>query len=240
MIRMNASQRVKEIATRFFLRYFRYVGIAVAVVILGLGYLTVLGPKIIEVRDIGVSGLRSKQSTLDERREYLKRLQGMVDAFNKNIAESDVAFLERAVPRGPQIPNLLSVLSDLAAQNGFTIENVNVSEQGNATAATATDKSKQQLNTVLEAVRGQASNQIGAKLEGQKLSIRLALSGPVGYESVRTLLNAVESSERIFDVESLNFSVATQAGGPGQDTKNETRYELNINSLYVPDTVKTK
>lgn len=238
---MTASQRAKEVAVRLFLRYFRYVGIAIAVIILGLGYVTVLGPKITEVRDVGVSGLRSKQRALDERRDYRQRLQGMIDAFNKNISASDAAFLERAVPRGPQIPNLLSVLNDLAAQNGFTIENINVSEQGQTTKAQAQpgDTSKQ-LNTVLEAVRGQAANQASGKLEGQKLNIRLALTGPVGYESVRALLNAVEASERIFDVESLSFSVGTSAGGPGQDTKNETKYELNINSLYVPDTVKTK
>lgn len=237
---MNVSQRLKEMATRIFLQYFRYVGIAVVVIILGVGYLMVLGPKIAEVRDVGVSGLRSKQSTLDERRDYLKRLQGMVDAFNKNIAESDVAFLERAIPQGPQIPNLLTVLNDLAIQNGFKVDNINATEQGDETAISATAAAKRKLGTVLDAVRGETTNQVGTKPQGQKLSIRLTLSGPVGYESVRTLLNAVESSERIFDVESLSFNVASSNGGPGQETKNETKYELNINSLYLPDTVNAK
>lgn len=238
---MTVSQRAKEVAVRLFLRYFRFVALAVAVIILGLGYLTVLSPKFREVREVGLIGLRAKQSALDERREYRQRLQGMVDAFNRNISESDVAFLERAVPRGPQIPNLLSVLNGLAAENGFTVESVSVSEQGDTakTPAKTGDASKQ-LNTVLEAVRGQTANPAGGKLEGQELNIRLTLSGPVGYESARRLLNAVEASERIFDIESLSFSLAALSGGPGQEATNETKYDVSINSIYLPETASAK
>ncbi len=236
---MTASQRAKEVAVRLFLRYFRYVALVVAVVILGLGTLTVLGPKFREVREVGVTGLRSKQGVLDERREYRQRLQAMVDAFNNTISESDVAFLERAVPRGPQIPNLLSVLNGLAAENGFTVENIGVSEQDGTTKTRASD-TPNQLNTVLEAVRGQTATSAGGTLEGQKLNIRLTLGGPIGYESARQLLNAVEASERIFDIESLSFSLATPPGGPGQETANETKYNLSINSTYLPETANAK
>ncbi|MBI3115405.1 MAG: hypothetical protein HYZ09_02855 [Candidatus Kerfeldbacteria bacterium] len=227
-----------SIVTGLFLKYWTVLALAAAAVILVLGYTFLVHKKILEVREVGVSGLRSQQRELTEIQAYLQQLRQMVDAFSSKVSVADQRLVERAVPTGQQVPNLLSVVNDLASQVGFSVESFSVSDVGATSAvpnAGATGKADQ-LGSALQTVRGETATDVtGSALlaSARQLKLRVSLKGPSGYEAMRQLLDAVELSSRIFDIEQFNFVLGGPGGAPGE-ASSAGSFEMTVTTPYLP------
>lgn len=225
-------QQLKDIAIATFLRYYWYLLIVTCLVILLAGYFLFISLKFQEVRSVGLTLLRTRQQQLVERQFYRERLQRMVSEFQARVTEADRTFLAQALPDGPDVPGLIVMLSDLARETSVVIDSFSFSEE-QAAAATA------QPSGVDEFLRPQAETSPSASTPAQppksgvqSLLIRLALFGPLDYPGLQSFLEAVESSARLFNIESLRFSLGQEEGGPGATSGG--RYDVTMRTFYLP------
>lgn len=225
------SKQMREVVLRLFLRYFRWILAVLGVGLLALGYVVLIAGKLEHVQTVSVSDFQKKEQTLAQARERLQQLRDMETKFRSTVTEADRHFLNRAIPDAPEIPNLLSILQDLAEQSGFEVSAVSISEQTPAPAATGDAAAQENLQGVLKAVRGETTAMNSGRLSAHRLVVRLALNGPQGYDAVKKLLIAVESNERLFDAESLSFSLGTDGTGLAQAS---ARYDLSIQTVFLP------
>ncbi len=229
---MSRLSSLREQALKFFLHQHRVVMAVVSVLILILGYVFLLNAKFTEVRTAGLAGLKSKQTELEDRTLYRDRLQAMIEKFNREVSAEQIDFLDQAIPGGQQIPELLSLLNDLADQSGFKLDNVDINDNDASAAAPVAGK-QPAISGVLQAARGETTSPVKpTKASTGTLTVRLTFAGPGGYESLRKLLEAVESSQRLLDVRSLRFTLGSASAGPeGQSTRAE--YEMSLTTPYV-------
>lgn len=231
--------RLKLLLGTFFLRQFRWLVGLVAVLVLVGGYFLLIDQKIADVRRIGFTDVQTKQQELEERRDYWAKLTDMVERYRREVTPDDVAFLDRILPSEIDIPDLLEILTDLAAKSGTQVGSVSFSEVSAggaaATAAAPTDDlglgtktAKSKTSEKPPAVKA-TTNPSGL----QFLTINLTLTAPVGYPALKNFLVAVEASDRLFDVSALQFNLgSTQAGPTARPT--DGQYNLTMTTPYLP------
>ncbi len=148
----------------------------------------------------GVVGLRKeaalKKTSIGLERAVIEKL----NSINNVLAEqkSNVERLEQAIPDSELKPELISIMENLASQNGLNLVSVNV--------ASVPDESGARTNRGREVT---ARDTIG------RLKIDINTSG--NYASFKSWLTAVERSLRIIDVNEITFAIAKQKTAAGEE-----------------------
>lgn len=92
--------------------------------------LLILKPLLVDYRQIG-GEIATAGAVLTDERSYLESLQRSIDAAQK-IPPETLADVEEALPRGVDIPKLLTMLSRLAVQHQIDLNSVQFSVGGDA------------------------------------------------------------------------------------------------------------
>lgn len=227
-------QALKQSFAHLFLRFYRIVSVVVVLVILGLGYVVVLRSKLSQVRTGSLDVLERQRIQLTQRQTYLASLKQMADRFARDVSVTDRAFVDRTIPSSPDIPELLTALQDIAEVVGGRVSQVTISSQGETgTAATGS-----QISGVESLIRGRSANAAGSTGSTRDLLVRFELTGSGGYATLKIFLDALESSDRLLNVEAVEFLLGSEASEPGQQGS-ATSFSVTIKTSYLPDATTT-
>lgn len=235
---MTAESRTHTPGGRaLFLKYFRWIAGAIALVVLVLGYILLIDAKIREVRDVGLNAVKQKQQLYDERSAYVEKVHGMLTRYADQVTVEDRILLDRALPTALDYPDLLVILNDLAQKNGTQVENISISQGGTQVAQSS---APDDVAAAIQELKGKTAD-TGTSVTASKaktsalaqVTINLTLSGSTAYDSVKAFLKGIESSLQIFNVQSLQFTVGSGSGEGGPSTPAAGgQYSLTLTTPY--------
>ena len=199
-----------ELKKLFFLSAFRNskaVSVGIVVVVLIVGGLWVLYPKYDSIRKKGLLTYDSKKLELQQRTEYLKKIDSMLEQY-RTVQPSDVALANLILPDEQQIPELFVMLDQLGRDLGVKVSRIAFSIQPAAAP-----------------VAGQA---VSAKTAGQveRLGITLGIdfTESVSYGKYKEILKGIEQNIRILDLNNASFDASQKSM-----TLNLSTYYLETN-----------
>ncbi len=150
--------------------------------------------------------VKSKEGTLNLEKQVIEKLNSISQVLDSQ--KSSVERLEQAIPNTEARPELLSIMENLASQNGLSLKNVNIDVAPENTAATnRTARAK-------EAGSGTVSLKI----------VKVDIKASGNYSAFKSWLNAVEANLRITDVSKISFSILEKKSESGA-------FESNIDPI---------
>ena len=137
------------------------------------------------------SNLKAKKQSLDLEHQVIDKLNSISQVLDGQ--KSNVERLEQAVPSQEYRPELISMMENLANQNGLNLMNIDI-------------------NAIQEAApkKGEAV----AQKPIRKLKVVLELNGT--YSSFKSWLEAVEKNLRLMDISKISFAVKESKSSSGQ------------------------
>lgn len=183
------KEKKQKQPSALWMRYYRSLVLFTFLTVIIIGWFVVLGPIFNEYRNINVP---AKKAEFDQYRQVLDRFQGILTEWEAVSAE-DKARLNYFLPEGKDIPELITMLEDMATQSGFVVTVASFS---------------------------QVEQPIIDRTNVYPLIVSLSLEGG-DYNSLKTLIDKIESNLRLLDVSSLNFQAGTGS------------YIMNINTYYI-------
>ncbi len=163
------------------------------VAISALAFFLVVQPQWTRVgpgRELDVDAL---QATLEEREGYLAQLKTLRSNYEQIPAEQ-ILLLSRVLPTTKAVPELLTQFEAMGQQSGIDVTNINISEVTEARAS-----AKQQLEQEVSGTAKQTAKNV------KSLNIQVQISTK-NYGRFKTFIQALQSNDRIMDVESYLFS----------------------------------
>ncbi|MFH1366936.1 MAG: hypothetical protein ABIH38_03010 [Patescibacteria group bacterium] len=212
--------KLTEILGRFFI----YIAIFFAVVVLVIGYLLLIQPKWVEVRETGIFDYNKEVKNKEDAENYLVRLKNSLDKFQA-INSSDIDKLEQSLPSEKGVEDLFIIMEEVAASADFNLNSIDIAE-GESLAA---------LNqaAVSANLGGAAGTDVKAKenlpvtQNIYALNISLVFSGSSKYDDMKKLLVNLEKELRIMDIKSLSFS-PSKSDSAGEISE----YNINLITYY--------
>ena len=191
----------------WFLQYYRLATVSACLLLLVLGYLFLIAPRIESARAVEVLALqkeKEKQSSFEAKLKYLVSLQSQRAQFS----QADINLALTALPTDPGVPEFLASLESLALESGATIEGISLAvlepAKGSPAASTKDTKDKDKLPAGVRVLEG-----------------NISLAG-ASYGQVKTLLGNIETSLRLMDVAALLYSPAAKT------------YTIAVQTYYQP------
>ena len=137
------------------------------------------------------SNLKAKKQSLDLEHQVIDKLNSISQILDGQ--KSNVERLEQAVPSQEYRPELISMMENLANQNGLNLMNIGI-------------------NAMQEALpkKGEAV----APKPIKKLKVVLELNGT--YSSFKSWLEAMEKNLRLMDISKISFAVKESKSSSGQ------------------------
>ena len=112
---------------KFFIANFKLFSLIIPVIILGCGYLYLLKPKYIYLKETGSLTLQSLKKSLLTKKEYLENLKKLKKSYN-NLSMEDREKLEEILNWDKDIPNLFVHFENLVEKRGMTLASINFAE----------------------------------------------------------------------------------------------------------------
>ncbi|MBI5405205.1 MAG: hypothetical protein HY976_03170 [Candidatus Kerfeldbacteria bacterium] len=215
---MKLPPSIRNLMTQLLTTQFRYVLIGVSVVILLLGYLLLLQPQLENVQQQGVGQLQEVEQRLEQRRQYLGRLQDMVKKYQDVVSEQPIPITE-ILPAEPEIGKLFLTFEQLIKDVGLSLDSVAVTKGQSLGSTTGTTGTKT----------------TGTSSTIQVLDISLGIGGTINYETFKRLMTNFQRSVRIFDVPQITFNPvsADATAVAGTTTTTTDRMSLEVKTYYL-------
>jgi len=157
----------------FWMRYYRSLVIFAFLAVALTGWFVVVGPMFNEYQSIDVA---TKKAEYDEYRSVLDRFQKILTDWDA-ISREDKDRLNYFLPSDKDIPELITMISDMAEQSGFVVTMVTLTE---------------------------VEQPVIDRTNVFPLVVSMSLEGG-NYASLKNFTTKVESNLRLIDVASLNF-----------------------------------
>lgn len=199
---------VKQIQLRF-----RLVAGAVIVIILGIGYLSFLAPKVTELRRVGSLDLVQTDEQLALKEDVLTATKSVVGKFDSLQAEK-FEKLSKILPSEDDIPSLFVQMESLAIASGLVLGSVSFADLG---AETPT-------NPILAPSSVDETTTRAPTAGLRQLSITMSVSGSDGYANLKRFLTNLESHIRLLELQS--FVYAPSASGLEE-------YQISAKTYYL-------
>lgn len=195
-MRFVSRQLEKTIQKNIQQRFSLYT-IVLMVVILGLGYITLLSPKVAEVRRVGSFDLVQTDERVRLKEEVLRVTKSIVQKYDALQAEK-FEKLAKVLPSSQDVPSLFVQMEALAASSGLALNSVSFANLGD---------SEPQRGIVQKAPGEAADGSSQQSPRGLKqLSITMNVSGSDGYENLKRFLSNLESHIRLLELQSFTYS----------------------------------
>lgn len=221
-----STKQVTRQLSRILATRFRLVSFIVVALILLIGGFFFLYPKFSEIRTVGVFDLQRTQNQLDLKRQIVDETQNLTKIYD-NLNLDDVAKLQELLPKEEDLPNLFVQVEAIATASNLRLENVGFTDLGAAAkaavpvAAAATTDETTGTTTTPKTTATPVTHVTAASLH--QVSVSFTVSGSSGYNDLKTFLTNVESSIRIFDIQSLSYAPTGQA----------EQYQINAITYYL-------
>jgi hypothetical protein len=241
----------------------RYIIVIMAVIILGvlaIGYFVLLQPKIDEIKAI-------EQTTEEEggrrlNNEKLLRKIEELSAEYENIKEErslDLESLKKILPNNPQVAELFVMSDKLAAERGFELSAITISEniENDRAVEQAAVTADEEGDVAYEKSNEEKAIEELVEVYGdlKSLTIHLTLNRYTQfeedkngdmvetspYESFKGYLSDLESNLRLIDIKSVTFGALVEPGsdedeeegGLGESAEEESiTFSLDIITYY--------
>lgn len=164
------------------------------VAISGLSFFFVVMPQWSRVGAGKELDVAAMESTLQERESYLSQLKALRTNYEK-IPQEDISLLSRILPTDRAVPELMQQLEAMSRESGVGLSSVNLSDVVE-TRASARQQLQQEVSGAPAAVIDKSIKQITVQLQIETSQ----------YDRFKQFLNALQSNDRILDVESYLFS----------------------------------
>lgn len=167
----------------------------------------------------GLSDLRNevdlKKKAIDLESEVIKKLNSINELLDAQ--KTNVERLEQAIPDAELKPELISIMENLASQNGLSLSAVGVEAVAEETGARTN--------------RGRET--VASKSVIKKMKLEINASGK--YSAFKSWLMAVEKSLRIIDVNKITFAIAVKKTAEGTEVSTiDPAIDFNVSmSTYV-------
>jgi len=188
-------------------RYFVIIIVAVFLAILSIGYLLFIQEKVVEIQEIGVVDLKSRENKLASRQETLARLKRLDERY-RSITTDQLKQLDNVLPPESEIPYLVLEIKSFVKDNDLILRDIDVGSLGTGPISSP--------ETSLES--GEAGTPLGIDIK--KLPITLSLSGLDSYAKLKIFLDNLSLNLPLLELNSLSYSPATDA------------YNLNLTTYY--------
>jgi Tfp pilus assembly protein PilO len=176
---------------RFIQRHIFTVGIIVAALILLLGYLFVVAPRLRTVQQLGGLNYNQKVKELETQQAYLAELKKLGLSL-QDISYNDIARLDKVIPKGRDIPGIFRQMQAFAAEAGMELLSVSVTD-GAPLPPGPDGKGSTFLHT---------------------LTVSVMLGGSLDYQGLKEFLNTVSRQAPILDLTAIT-NAAESSTKPG-------------------------
>lgn len=215
-------------------QYFRFLAAGLVVVLVMVGYVLVIAPKITEVRSSQIATRQADADRLAQQQVFLDELKTSNTKFNQLFPAATLKLIDNFLPSDPDFPGLLLTVKNVIAQSGLTLESFAVA-QGGLTAVASGSIAPEASGPKAGAAAAQAATAGGISVKTQDVSI--TVSGGKSYAAFKHLLTNIESSRRLFDIVSLNFSAGSETVQAGQKSGGST-WTLVLRTYYLPSSTR--
>lgn len=135
------------------------------------------------------------EATLNERESYLAQLKALRANYEK-IPQEDITLLSRILPTSRAVPELIQQLEAMSRESGVGLSSVNLSDVAETRAS-----ARQQL----QAEVGGAPAAVSKDKSVKQVTVQLQIE-TTQYDRFKQFINALQSNDRILDVESYLFA----------------------------------
>lgn len=187
---------------RFIQRHIFSVGIVMAALVLLVGYLAVIAPRLRTVKNLGGLHYSQKEKFLKTQNTYLADLNTLRMRL-QDISYSDIARLDKVIPKGKDIPGIFRQMQAFAAEAKMELMSVSVSD-GAALPPGADGKGSANLRT---------------------LTVSVVLAGALDYTGTKDFLEVVSRQAPILDLTAITNATAGNTSA--------TTYSFSFRSYYV-------
>ncbi|MFA6391837.1 MAG: type 4a pilus biogenesis protein PilO [Patescibacteria group bacterium] len=208
------SYSFKNTVLVFINKYFKYIQVAVIVILLISSVYLILLPKYRQISGEGYLDYENKQLTLDAKKKQLVELNELKNDLSQ-ISTAETERLGKILPSSSQIPDIFLQMESLALESGLTVNSVSIKDSGAAQNAASSNQTAPNGKSAV-------TNKLGAI---KTITVSLSVKGDTTYESLKILLDNIENNMRIVDLDSLSFV-------PPLDEE-EGSFSLNLNTYYL-------
>lgn len=181
------TERIRKQKINYLVEHFKKIVFSVVVIIIALGYFSLLKPKYEEIKAMK-GGIENKETEEDVLRKKLKQMTALGDAY-KSINPDDLKKIDTALPDSPLKDELLSQLEFLTSQHGFLLSSLHIED-------------------LQKAGKGEKAEKEIAGIG--KIKVKMTVTG-TDYYGLKSVLSMLERNLRLFDVTSLKFSPESES-----------------------------
>lgn len=238
--------KLPTIIAKILTEYFRYLAVGAVIVVLVIGYLSFIAPKISEVRSAQITTRQADVERLKQLQANIEDLKKSNHRFTELFPSATIRTIDDFLPSEADFPGLLLTVKNVIAQSGLSLDTFAVTQGGQTSVASgatapAANNTKSGSGTNAPAAdetkpiggdKAQAATVSGVSVQTQDVSI--SISGGTTYEAFKNMLTKIESSRRLFDIVSLNFSAAVSTPTKSGTTTGSAAWTLVLRTYYLP------
>lgn len=159
----------------------KWFAIGALIVVIGVGYLIVLSPKIQELREVGIEGQKDREATLSTLKDELSQLQSAKEQFDM-ITSEELELITLALPTEKNIPNLFVEIPLFLETKNLTMTSLDISE-----VDLLFNQGEQPRTTI------------------HRVDITVGVDGLESYLLFKDFLASVEDNLRLLDINSITY-----------------------------------
>jgi hypothetical protein len=205
---------------QFLNRHFQWVVAAVIIIILAVGFFTVITAKWKEVSSFGLLTLERERALTDDREAYVGDLQQSLNAFQA-YSEGQIATLERVLPSSFDVAPIFLETNELFADAGYSLERISIIDQGKVAKTATASGSGASTDPVVQQLVAQAQESAKRAFLNPNLrviNLSLDLAGSSAYEDIKRLLQTIEQGQRLMDIQNIGFTIDSGAASNQEET----------------------
>lgn len=162
--------------------------VATVMIVVGLGYLFVIAPKLASIQGSTSKEMTEKQARRESNEREIQQLRSIEEDL-RHVTSAEQRRLEAVLPSSAELDDLYIQFSDIASELGLSM--VNLEFSGAGSAATADEK---------QAIGGDI----------QTLDVTYTVDGVDSYDSLKQLLGVLQDNIRLIDMNSLSYTPETK------------------------------
>jgi len=195
---MTTPQLLESLLTK----YFRWLLLGLAVLIIALGYVFFLSARVSSIQTVAFGERDRARQDLARQEQFEKNLRTSVEKYKQIFTAEQRARLDSVLPMTADFPTLLLTINTIAAASGYDLSSLSVSPVGQVKAATepvgtAAPKDASSILTDVSSI---------PNLVAQDMAIQV--NGSASYDQFKAFVARLEKNQRLFDVLSLSYSGA--------------------------------
>lgn len=224
--------KTPAIITKVLTDYFRWLAAGIAAIVLIVGYVLVIAPKMSQVQSSEVTQRKTFEADLKAKQEYIVALKQSNQKFDVALPVDQRQIIDDFLPSETDFPGLILTVKNIVAQSKLTLDSISVGQGGSVTATAGAATTPSTTAKTPTTPSPQAATVGGVNVKTQDISI--TVSGGSSYDALKTLLTNIESSRRLFDVVSLTFAAAEPKTGGDASGSSAAAWSLVLRSYYLP------